>query len=105
MYQLILERRMRDGPPRLEDIVIGRWQADEMGVQVYVYGGTLKVGMEDPIRVFNMTDDVLRLGVHRLILMRDERQVWELKFYAYPEHVDEMVEKLCKKTTAPSPSL
>lgn len=105
MYQLVLERRVRDGPPRLEDVVLGQWQANEMGQSACVYGNSLKVTGADMIRVFNVTDDTLRLSPYRLMLMHDEKQVWELKFYAYPEHVDEMVETLCLKTTAASPSL
>lgn len=84
---------------------MGQWQANEMGVSVNAYGSRIKVGSADPIRVFNMTDDLTRLSVHRIILMRDGKQVWEMKFHAYPEHMDEMVERLCLKTTAPSPSL
>ena len=102
MYQLVLERQAREGPPRLEDVVVGQWQANEIAMSVSTYRNSLKVTGGNAIKMFSMTDDVLRLSVHRLILMRDEKQVWELKFYAYPEHVDEMVEKLCLKS---SPSL
>ena len=102
MYQLILERKAREGPPRLEEVELKNWLGDELPQCIVLYGNSLKIGAEDSIRMFNSSDDALRLSFHHLVLMRDTRMLWELSFYAYREHVDEMVEKLCLKN---SPSL